>query len=70
MERLRRAGLHREEHGDVAEIRGRAAEPGHQRSSLGAAHAGHAGQGAAVMKGRGWWVCGLVASRVCCRLLM
>ena len=40
---LRGAGLHREERGDLAEGRGGAAEPGHQRPPLGAAHAGHAG---------------------------
>ena len=40
---LHGAGLHREERGDLAEGRGGAAEPGHQRPPLGAAHAGHAG---------------------------
>ena len=40
---LHGAGLHSEEHGDLAEGRGRASEPGYSRPALGTDHAGHTG---------------------------
>ena len=39
-------GLHSEEHGDLTEGGGGAAEPSHPRPALGAADAGHTGEGA------------------------
>ena len=44
LECLCRAGLHRQEHGDLAQGRGGAPEPSHQRPPLGAAHAGYPGE--------------------------